>query len=68
MDMVKLCIDCADYDSQITDEMDGEDPSLLRTGVQVSLPIDDIENPVYGEYEGELLKRITLEIANANSC
>jgi hypothetical protein len=67
MDLVKLCIDCANYDSQIRYDMEGENPSLLRAGVRFSLPIDDKEIPVYGEYEGNQIKRITIEIAQSNS-
>ena len=70
MDMVHLSRDCAAYENQLIDEMEGEDPSPLRVGVQVNLPIENREipreYPVYGEYEGETLKRITIEIVDNN--
>ncbi len=67
---VKICREYHDcIGNQITVPADGEESPGFRSGVMALIPeeLQDREFPVYGEYEGELLKRITIEIANFNS-
>jgi hypothetical protein len=66
MDMIHLCHDCATYngESQIIAPPEGEDKGF-HAGVVFEIE-SDREFPVYGEYEGDSLKRITIEIAKSN--
>jgi len=63
---------CREYDCGIEDQItvpaDGEASPGFRVGVNAYIPkeLRNREFPVYGEYEGDLLKRITIEIVNAN--
>lgn len=54
--------------NQITVPADGEESPGFRAGVIALIPeeLRNREFPVYGEYEGDLLKRITIEIASTN--
>jgi hypothetical protein len=68
MDFVRMCQNYHDnINAQIIvpviDSVKG-----FRAGVVADIPEDlrDREFPVYGEYEGDTLKRITIEIANLN--
>ncbi|HAJ63382.1 MAG TPA: hypothetical protein DDW76_27730 [Cyanobacteria bacterium UBA11369] len=66
---VKLCREYHDcIGNQITVPPDGEESPGFRAGVVAIIPeeLRNREFPVYGEYEGDSLKRITIEIANAN--
>ncbi|HBE20726.1 MAG TPA: hypothetical protein DEG17_10585 [Cyanobacteria bacterium UBA11149] len=70
MDLVRLCRNyhnCLSDDNEIIAPPEGESPGF-RTGVVAHIPeeLQDREFPVYGEYEGDLLKRITVEIDRAN--
>jgi hypothetical protein len=69
MDFVRLCREYHDCISdQVIVSADGEESPGFRAGVVAHIPeeLQDREFPVYGEYEGDLLKRITIEIANNN--
>jgi hypothetical protein len=54
-----------DYGTQVTQPDEGEDMPGFRVGVFFAVPeeLQDREFPVYGEYEGDFLKRIVIEIA-----
>ncbi len=66
MENVQLCLDHFNtVDSQITVPIDCDQFDSFRAGVLAETQIDDREFPVYGEYEGDLLKRITIEIADS---
>ena len=70
IDFVRMCREF-DYgiDEQLTVPEDGEDSPGFRVGVNAHISEESLLNrefPVYGEYEGDSLKRITIEIVNAN--
>jgi hypothetical protein len=68
-DFVRMCREYDNWiDDQITVSADGEASPGFRVGVNAHIPeeLRNREFPVYGEYEGDLLKRITIEIVNAN--
>ncbi len=62
---------CREYDcgsEQIIVPADGEESPGFCVGVNAEIPEELLnrEFPVYGEYEGDSLKRITIEIIHAN--
>ncbi|HBE20730.1 MAG TPA: hypothetical protein DEG17_02775 [Cyanobacteria bacterium UBA11149] len=69
MDFVRMCREYHDcIGNQVIVSADGEESPGFRAGVIALIPeeLQDREFPVYGEYEGDLLKRITIEIAENN--
>ena len=68
MDFVRMCRNYHDHmsDQIIVPTIDSV--KGYRAGVMVYIPeeLQDREFPVYGEYEGDLLKRIAIEIADNN--